>query len=108
MVKAYEYQIAKQFSRYPGGRLIKHGPFSGELFREEVLLPLLRDNEQLQIDLTGAIGYGASFLDESFGELGKIFGFEACEKRLILICDDDPTLVPMIWNKIKKGAAEKK
>lgn len=108
MAKAYEYQIAKQFSRFPGGRLIKHGPFSGELFRDEVLLPLLRDNELLQIDLTGTSGYGASFLDESFGELGKIFGLEVCERRLILICNDDPTLVQMIWNKIKKGAEEKK
>lgn len=108
MVKAYEYKIAKEFGRFPGGRLIKHGPFSGEQFREEVLLPLLRVNERLQIDLTGTNGYGASFLDESFGELGKIFGFETCEKRLILICDDDPTLVSMVWNKIKKGAAEKK
>ena len=100
------YSIATQFSKYPGGRFKSDGPHSGEAFREEVLKPLLAKCPHVTINLSGANGYGASFLDESFGELGKIFGEDVCRARLTLIADDDPTLVPLIWTKVAKGAAE--
>jgi hypothetical protein len=100
------FSVALQFSKYPGGRFKSDGPYSGEQFREEVLKPLLDKCAHLTINLSGANGYGASFLDESFGELGKIFGEDVCRRRLTLIADDDPTLIPLIWTKVAKGAAE--
>lgn len=99
--------IAKEFSRYPGGRLKDHGPYSGEEFRERVLIPLLKEYKRVVIDMTGTIGYGASFLDESFGEAGKQFGYKALQEKLILIADDDPDLVGMVWEKIEKGSQER-
>lgn len=97
------YSIAQEFTRFPGGRLRIHGPFSGEEFRDDVLLPLLDRCEHVTINLSGANGYGASFLDESFGELGKKLGLANCRRRLELIADDDPTLVQMIWSKIERA-----
>lgn len=99
--------VAAEFSRFPGGRLRKHGPKSGEEFRDDILLPKLRDCEKLTVDLTGAVGYAASFLDESFGELGKRFGLAEVRKRLTLVAKDDPVLVEVIWEKVKRAAQEK-
>lgn len=79
------FKIAEQFSRFPGGRYRIHGPYSGEQFREDILLPLLEKCPLIVIDLTGANGYGASFLDESFGEIGKKFGLDECRRRITLI-----------------------
>lgn len=62
-------KLAEQFSRYPAGRLIKDGPFSGELFRTKFLEPPLRRQEALVVDMDGARGYGSSFLEEAFGGL---------------------------------------
>lgn len=59
--------IAKQFTRMPGGRYVRLGPFSGELFRNEFLLPHLREGKTVIVELDGVRGYGSSFLEEAFG-----------------------------------------
>ena len=102
------YNVAEQFSKFPGGRLHKHGPDSGEKFRDEALIPLFEKCESLTIDLTGAITYGSSFLDESFGELGKRYGLEVVKNKLNLISNDDPMLVELIWEKVSIAAKEHK
>lgn len=99
-----EYKFATEYTRYPGGRLRKHGPYSGEAFREDVLWPLLQGEKKVHLDLTNALGFGSSFLDESFGEIGKRLGFVACKKKLVFQSDDDPSLVDLIWVKIKKAS----
>lgn len=101
------FVIAREFSKYPGGRYRSHGSKSGEEFREDHLLPLLYNEQQIVIDLSGTAGYGASFLDESFGEAGKVFGVDELRERLTLQSEDDPLLVNLIWNIIEDGAAEK-
>lgn len=101
------YSIPNEFSRFPGGRLKSHGPKSGEEFREDVLLDLYNGCNKITIDLTGAVGYSASFLDESFGELGKRYGFDEIKEKLTLIADDDPNLIPLLWDKIEKGSQER-
>lgn len=62
-------RVAQDFSRYPAGRFVKDGPFSGELFRNKHLKPALQEQEHLVVDLDGARGYGSSFLEEAFGGL---------------------------------------
>lgn len=99
---ACRYIVATQFSKYPGGRFKSDGRFSGEEFREEVLMPMLARCQQITMVLTGANGYGASFLDESFGEIGKRLGEQECRKRIILVSDDDPTLEAIIWRKLAR------
>jgi hypothetical protein len=62
--------VAKNFSRTPFGRYPTDGEFSAERFREEVLIPALNKDDQIEIDFTKvALGVGSSFLEEAFGGL---------------------------------------
>ncbi|MEJ1353118.1 MAG: STAS-like domain-containing protein [Candidatus Sedimenticola sp. (ex Thyasira tokunagai)] len=104
----YHLSVIEEFSLFPGGRLKKHGPDSGEEFRDDILIPLFEKYDSLVVDLTGAVTYGSSFLDESFGELGKRYGLDAVEAKLSLIANDDPMLVDTIWEKVRIAAKEYK
>lgn len=76
-------RIATDFSRYPAGRNIKDGPYSGELFRKKLLEPNLPIHEKLVIELDGARGYGSSFLEEAFGGLVRRgFSKDELKKKL--------------------------
>ncbi|MCA3132921.1 MAG: STAS-like domain-containing protein [Rhodocyclaceae bacterium] len=61
--------LALDFSRHPAGRFLTDGPFSGQRFREEFLVPALKKARTVVIRLDGARGYGSSFLEEAFGGL---------------------------------------
>lgn len=67
--------VAKQFSRFPGGRFYEDGEFSGQRFREKMLVPALNKYQRVVVDLDGTLGYGSSFLEEAFGGLVRISGF---------------------------------
>ena len=73
---AMTYSISDEFSKTPGGRFKKHGPYSGEAFREDVLRDLLQraigSNDRQIIVLDGTAGYGSSFLEEAFGGLIRL------------------------------------
>jgi len=97
------YHFAKEFTRYPGGRLRKDGPWSGQQFREDVLLKLLAEHDVVRVDLSGARGFGSSFLDEAFGEAAKRLGVKKVKESLELTCDDDPMLLELISQKIEKA-----
>lgn len=59
--------VARDFTRFPSGRLKKNGDTSGEAFRERFLEKPLRNHEKIIVELDGTIGYGSSFLEEAFG-----------------------------------------
>lgn len=68
--------VASDFSEFPAGRIPDDGPNSGERFREEILVPALRaDDDPIEINLDDTLGYGSSFLDEAFAGLIRINGF---------------------------------
>lgn len=103
--------IAKDFSDAPGGRYIEEGPFSGELFRNEILKPkyleTLHANEKsLMIDFDGAFGYSTSFLEESFGGLTRELKVKGILKNIHIISNDDVTVQRLIEQYV--GDAEKK
>lgn len=77
----YTISVAKQFSETPAGRYRSDGPYSGEVFREDFLYPALRSNELVEVNLDGTLGYGSSFLEESFGGLVRVNGMSMSELR---------------------------
>ncbi|WP_119258904.1 STAS-like domain-containing protein [Shinella zoogloeoides] len=75
--------IADDFTKYPGGRYRKHGKGSGEEFRDDYLVPAIKNEEQLIIVLDGTAGYSSSFLEEAFGGLIRR-GFQREKLRQLL------------------------
>ena len=61
--------IASVFTRFPAGRYREDGPFSGERFRDDLLIPALETHDRVTVNLDGTMGYGSSFLEEVFGGL---------------------------------------
>ncbi|MCM2461048.1 STAS-like domain-containing protein [Pseudomonas sp. CG7] len=103
-----KFNIATEFSRYPAGRYISDGPFSGEQFRDEYLVKILDAGKPTIIILDGARGYGSSFLEEAFGGLVRK-GYTA-EKILSLINFEsrDASLIYEINDYIKTAIPEDK
>lgn len=62
-----EVKFVDVFTDMPIGRYRTDGNSSGEVFRDDVLLKLLQENDKVVLDLDGAYGYGGSFLEEAFG-----------------------------------------
>jgi hypothetical protein len=89
------------FSMAPGGRFRKDGPYSGEEFRDDVLIPAIKSlgpnfDEELLIDLDGGFGYAASFLDEVFGKLIEKYGAKKGLLNLRFKSDEEPSLLEEI------------
>lgn len=92
-------RICDDYTDTPGARYRRDGEYSGEDFRESLLLPGIRaaqqTGEKLSIDFAGGYGYPTSFLEEAFGGLVREHGISAAELKrvLILTSDDEPSLV---------------
>jgi hypothetical protein len=58
--------------------------YCGEAYREDVLIPMLSEYQNVHVDLTGYNRYGPSFIDEAFANLIRKEGFSGEEllKRL--------------------------
>lgn len=96
--------IATQFSRYPAGRYVTDGPFSGEYFRDNWLIPALQNEEKVTIEFDGARGYGSSFLEEAFGGLvRKGFSPERIKTHFHLHCSD-PSIKEEVIDYVDHGA----
>lgn len=83
--------IAKDFTRYPAGRFRTDGPYSGERFREDLLVPALKATDIIEVELDGVAGYGSSFLDEAFGGLirAHVLSSDDVHKRIKLHASDE-------------------
>lgn len=104
-------KISEDFSKTPGGRLIIEGDYSGEEFREKILLPKFeeaeKNKEELLIDFNDTYGFATSFLEEAFGGLVRKYNKENVLKVIKIKSDDDET-VPLLINKYVKAAEDKK
>lgn len=96
--------VATDFSRYPAGRYIDDGPFSGEKFRDEFLRRVLDEKGTAAIELDGVRGYGSSFLEEAFGGLVR-FGYDIdLIKNSFELKSTDASLIAEINDYIQHGA----
>ena len=88
---ATRINIAREYSRFPAGRYRTDGPYSGERFRDEVLVPALRRGGQVEVELDGTAGYGSSFLEEAFGGLIRkhVLSVTEAADRIRLVTSDD-------------------
>jgi hypothetical protein len=101
--------IAKDFSRFPGGRYYDDGDFSGQRFREEFLLPLLTKGEHISLDLDGTLGLGSSFLEECFGGLVREHGLSASQiRKNINFLSENEILIETILLYIDEAIPKKK
>jgi len=103
-----EIDIGKDFSVTPMGRYHpSDGPNTGERFRNEYLLPALRGGEKVSVRIDQVEGYGSSFLEESFGGLVRVCGFNATDlKKNLTIISQDPDYniyIDIIWRYIDRA-----
>ena len=96
-MKAPLLNIAEAFSEFPGPRYRDQGPWSGEQFLEEHLLPAFESAREaggrMTIQLDGVrYGYPAAFLEEAFGGLARRFGAETVKNVLRFESDEEPAL----------------
>ena len=98
-------KISDDFTKSPGGRLMSEGEYSGEQFRNDLLLPLYlkakEANDKLIIDLDGCYGFATSFIEEAFGGLARATKHKDILKFIEIISDDEPGLIGDIKNYIK-------
>lgn len=98
--------IAKDYTTTPGGRYKKEGKYSGEDFRETVLLPkyieAIKNKDKLIVELDGCYGFAPSFLDEAFGGLSRKLNNKHILDNIEIVCNDEPELIEKIAGYIKE------
>lgn len=96
--------IAKDYTRMPGGRSICEGPFSGEDFRKKILEPKYleakKNGDELTVILDGGFGYATSFLEEAFGGLVRDLA-DPDILKIRIISDEEPAWLGKIKSYIK-------
>ena len=101
-----------EFSPVPAGRTREDGPKSGEVFRDEHLVPALqeagKEEKIVEVSLDGVEGLGSSFLEESFGGLirKRDYTMEQLKKLLCFAEPKDPAYPPyirLIWEYIEEA-----
>lgn len=98
-----DIDIGSEFTRFPAGRYVSDGIFSGEKFRDTVLVPALRAYREVRVLLDGTMGYGSSFLEEAFGGLVRV-GFDKQDLlRRLLLVSNDRSIVEEIQEYITKA-----
>jgi hypothetical protein len=82
--------VREDFTRFPAGRYISDGSYSGQRFRDQFLVPALNSSDVVEIYLDGTLSPGSSFLEEAFGGLLRQ-GFTSNDlaSRLKIIASDE-------------------
>ena len=101
-------RIATDFSRFPTGRYLSDGTYSGEGFMREKLIPALQNGGKVQIILDGTMGYGSSFLEEAFGGLVRLkqWSLEDLLTKIEIVSDEEPNLIHEIHSYMEDAADE--
>lgn len=107
MDDAVRIQIATEFSETPFGRYASDGPESGQIFRDEVLLPYLRNGRKVTLDIDGVAGLPSSFWEEALGGAVRA-GIPADQLRSLLDIttsqNDLKTYIRIGWKYVDEAA----
>ena len=79
-----------EFSDFPAGKSKAEDPYSGEEYREDILLPAVKEGEVV-IDFTDVFACLPSFLEEAFGGLVRAGVPPADVKQRIKFAPTDST-----------------
>ncbi|MBU2848594.1 STAS-like domain-containing protein [Acidithiobacillus ferriphilus] len=94
--------IADDFSTTPAGRYKSDGQFSGEKFRDDILMPALKTHDIVIVNLDNTIGYGSSFLEEAFGGIIRSGTFTHKElKKKLKIKSSRSFYINRVWSYIE-------
>ena len=102
------YNFATEFTKYPGPRFIRLGKNSGEKFREDILRPIFLKNDIIDINATGVLSFGPSFLDEAFSPLAHEYGLDTFKKTIMFHSDTDKNLYEKMMTYILRYIEEHK
>ena len=102
----FEIKISRDFSMTPGARYREEGEYSGQEFRDEILIPqykaAVESGQKLIIDLDGCYGYATSFLEEAFGGLVRMLKIKGTLHNIELRSREDETLVELIVQYVRE------
>jgi hypothetical protein len=103
-MKSKTIYIARDFSPAPAGRYPEDGPYNGQRFREALLLPAIRENDEVLVNLDDTGGYGSSFLEEAFGGLIRA-GFTASQlHQKLKVVSARQSYESKVWSYIQRAA----
>jgi len=86
--------ISREFSATPFGRYRSDGLESGEVFRETMLIPALRESSSVTLDIDGVAGLPSSFWEEAIGGLiRRDWAAEQVRQKLTIVTTDRELLV---------------
>lgn len=93
-------KISKDFSETPGARYRDSGKYSGEEFRDDLLIPkfeeAISNGEKLLIDFDGGYGYPITFLEEVFGGLKELYPEDLILNTLEFISNEEPDIIDKV------------
>lgn len=101
-----------EWTKTPGPRNTEQGHFSAELFWQqrlgEAAERVFSSGGTLTIDLDGVAGYGASFLEETFGGLARKYGTDEVTKHLKIVCTEDRYTLEDAWGYVRNPRPAKR
>ena len=99
------YDVGNQFHHRPIGRKREDGEYSGEVFREDVLIPFFEDVLAKNLDTVFVLDFnnvsmaGSSFIEEAFGGLVRAgFSKKFIKDHLEIVVDYE--LKELIYDRI--------
>ena len=99
--------VLNDFGEFPAGRFHPaDGEYTGERFRNELLVPNLQKYKKVIVVLDNDEGYGSSFLDEAFGGLVRANSINKDwlhEHLSIESSDENKTYIAEVWDDIDKA-----
>lgn len=93
--------VSQSFTKMPCVRYRHDGVFSGQEFREDVLVPALKTGSKVVVDLNGVLALGSSFLEEAFAGLVREHGFSSKElHKKLEVRFELQSYIDDIWQRI--------
>lgn len=101
-----QIHVATAFHAKPFGRDASHDPdANGAKFRDEHLVPALREGQPVVVDFSGTGAVAPSFIDEAFGGLiGCGFSFDDLTRLLTIRFPNNPSREVLAWDRIRVAA----